>query len=295
MMTNEPEDFGSDHSNDADRTDTSDERVAGGETTPFDPSRYMRQLRGRGGSQDYLDVKFRLLWLRREHPDAEILTEHVRIDDTTAIFKATVTIPGGGKATGYGSETAADFGDFIEKAETKAIGRALNALGYGAQFAEGDEDTQPAPSMPPARRQTAPTPPPASAKPPLVAADTTPPAAQRRPAASPTPLTQRATSARPAAPIDITSAGRERPGPEPKSPARPAAEASARPAQPAADTSTESEPPLEDYSWTAFWRWARPLGFENRGAIEALIGASITNMNPAQVRDLIKEKRGEDS
>ena len=51
-------------------------------------------------------------------------------------------IPGGGSATGYGSETAKDFGDFIEKAETKALGRALIALGYGTQFAQefGEDD-----------------------------------------------------------------------------------------------------------------------------------------------------------
>ena len=114
----------------------------------FDPTPYLRQLRGRGGSQtDYLDVKHRLLWLRTEHPDAEIVTEHIRIDETGAIFKATVSIPGGGRATGHGSETAQDFTDFIEKAETKALGRALNALGYGAQFAEGeavDQRTAPA-------------------------------------------------------------------------------------------------------------------------------------------------------
>lgn len=88
-----------------------------GSGTPFNPASYVRQLRGRGGAQDYLDVKFRLLWLRREHPDAETLTEHIRIDDGVAIFKATVSIPGGGKATGHGSETAADFPDYIEKAE----------------------------------------------------------------------------------------------------------------------------------------------------------------------------------
>ena len=122
----------------------------------FDPTPYLRQLRGRGGGgQDYLDVKWRLLWLRREHPDAEILTEHVQIEPTAAIFKATVTLPTGGRATGYGSETAGDFGDFIEKAETKAIGRALNALGYGAQFGErGEEEAAAGPrpvSAPPAR------------------------------------------------------------------------------------------------------------------------------------------------
>src|SRR5829696_10296249 len=106
--------------------------------TGFDPTPYLRQLhvRGRGGGADYLDVKWGLLWLRKEHPDAEIVTELVQHDPQMAIFKATVTVPTGGKATGYGSETASDFPDFIEKAETKAIGRALNALGYGAQFGD---------------------------------------------------------------------------------------------------------------------------------------------------------------
>ncbi|CAN5731229.1 hypothetical protein BH23CHL5_BH23CHL5_25760 [soil metagenome] len=105
----------------------------------FDPSPYVHQIRSRGGaSSDYLDVKHRLLWLRHDHPDAEIVTELVRLDDQSAIFKATVSIPSGGRASGHGSETAADFSDFIEKAETKALGRALNALGYGAQFAEAE-------------------------------------------------------------------------------------------------------------------------------------------------------------
>src|SRR5919112_805974 len=106
--------------------------------TGFDPTPYLRQLHGRGraGGGDYLDVKWRLLWLRKEHPDAEIVTELVQHDPQMAIFKATVSVPTGGKAPGYGSETASDFPDFIEKAETKAIGRALNALGYGAQFGD---------------------------------------------------------------------------------------------------------------------------------------------------------------
>jgi len=108
----------------------------------FDPSRHLRQLRGKGGASDYLDVKWRLVWLRSEHPDAHIATEHVTITSDLAIFKARVTIPDGGSATGYGSETARDFGDFIEKAETKALGRALIALGYGTQFAQefGEDD-----------------------------------------------------------------------------------------------------------------------------------------------------------
>lgn len=106
---------------------------------PFDPSRHLRQLRGRSGTDGYLDVKWRLVWLRSEHPDAVITTEHVTITSDLAVFKCSVSIPGGGSASGYGSETAGDFGDFLEKAETKAVGRALIALGYGTVLSEGDD------------------------------------------------------------------------------------------------------------------------------------------------------------
>ncbi len=53
-----------------------------------------------------------------------------------ALFRAEVRLVEGGVATGWGRETAADFGDYVEKAETKALGRALAALGFGAQFCE---------------------------------------------------------------------------------------------------------------------------------------------------------------
>ncbi len=52
-----------------------------------------------------------------------------------ARFRAVVTDGKGGRATGTKSENAANFQDYIEKAETGAIGRALAALGYGTQFA----------------------------------------------------------------------------------------------------------------------------------------------------------------
>lgn len=99
---------------------------------PFDPSKYLRKLGGR----DYLEVKWRLLWLRTEHPDAVMETEMVKLDEGFALFKARVAIPNGGESTGWGSETRQDFFDYIEKAETKALGRALAALGYGTQFCE---------------------------------------------------------------------------------------------------------------------------------------------------------------
>lgn len=100
------------------------------ESKSFDPSRYLTKV----GAADYLEVKWRLVWLREAHPDATIETELVSHSDQMAIFKARVSIPGGGTATGYGSEGYSDFREYIEKAETKAIGRALAALGFGTQF-----------------------------------------------------------------------------------------------------------------------------------------------------------------
>jgi uncharacterized protein YbdZ (MbtH family) len=99
---------------------------------PFDPTQYLSKFDGR----DYLEVKWRVMWLRHEHPDARMTTEIVQHNEESgfALFRAEVEVPGGGKATGWGSETVRDFHDYIEAAETKALGRALAALGYGTQF-----------------------------------------------------------------------------------------------------------------------------------------------------------------
>jgi hypothetical protein len=102
------------------------------EAVQFEPGKYLTLIDGR----DYLEVKWRLLWLRTEHPDAVIETELVKEDGVIAIFKAQVTIPGRGTASGWGSENTQDFRDYIEKAETKALGRALAALGFGTQFCQ---------------------------------------------------------------------------------------------------------------------------------------------------------------
>lgn len=98
--------------------------------TTFDPGKYLTKV----GGADYLEVKWRLVWLRQRHPDAAIETELVTHTGDSAIFRASVSIPGGGTATGWGSESLNDFRDYIEKAETKALGRALAALGFGTQF-----------------------------------------------------------------------------------------------------------------------------------------------------------------
>src|SRR5258708_5350580 len=127
----------------------------------FNPSEHVIQIKNRGGAADYLPVQWRLVWFREQCPNGTIDTEEVEVDldreaeeeayawnsETRrsekivkrargyARFRAVVTDGKGGRATGTKSEIAASFPDFIEKAETGAIGRALAALGYGTQFA----------------------------------------------------------------------------------------------------------------------------------------------------------------
>lgn len=105
--------------------------------TTFDPGQHLTKIKG----QDYLEVKWRIAWLRAEHPDAVLSTALHSHENGRAIFSAHVQIPDGGSATGWGSETVDSFENYIEKAETKAIGRALAAVGYGTQFCDDFNDT----------------------------------------------------------------------------------------------------------------------------------------------------------
>ena len=65
----------------------------------FDPRRFVTRV----GGADYLEVKWRVYWLRTQHPDAVIATEMVSHEKSVAVFKAVVSIPGGCSATGWGS------------------------------------------------------------------------------------------------------------------------------------------------------------------------------------------------
>lgn len=133
-------------------------------TRTFNPQDHLMQLRSKDGSKDYLPVQWRLVWFREMCPHGTIDTEELEVDldremeeeayawnnETRrsekvvkkargyARYRAIVTDGKGGRATGTKSEKAVSFPDYIEKAETGAIGRALAALGYGTQFT-GDE------------------------------------------------------------------------------------------------------------------------------------------------------------
>jgi len=102
---------------------------------PFNVRRYLIRVRG---GQEYLPVAARLAWFRDEHPDWSIETETLLLDveRQVVVFRAIVKDPNGRViATATKMETGSDFADFVEKAETGAIGRALAMCGYGTQFA----------------------------------------------------------------------------------------------------------------------------------------------------------------
>ena len=100
----------------------------------FNPQEHLTQVKGK----DYLEVKWRLVWFREEHPDWTIDTEFLILDmdQGVAVCQATISDENNRQlAKGTKTEYKASFFDFVEKAETGAIGRALAALGYGTQFA----------------------------------------------------------------------------------------------------------------------------------------------------------------
>ena len=85
--------------------------------------------------KDYLQVMYRLVWFREEHPDWSIQTEYLQLTEVHAIARAVVVNDKGFMmATAHKREDKAHFTDYTEKAETGAIGRALALVGYGTQF-----------------------------------------------------------------------------------------------------------------------------------------------------------------
>lgn len=104
-------------------------------TSNFDPKSKITKTQGK----DYLEVKWRIVWFREEHPKGGIVTEVINED----LIKATI-IDSEGKvlATGHGSSKKQGVAKTrpYEGAETAAIGRALAHAGYGTQFTEELEE-----------------------------------------------------------------------------------------------------------------------------------------------------------
>lgn len=89
---------------------------------------------------EYLPVAWRLYWFRLDNPKGRIDSHHIilDLDKGAAVFESYVEREDGGNARMHGSETVSDWKDYIEKAQTKSLGRALAAVGYGSQFTDDE-------------------------------------------------------------------------------------------------------------------------------------------------------------
>lgn len=104
-----------------------------------DPNLDMMDLKGK----DYLVIQKRILWFIRDQRDmiasglarypytiGEVKYREIDTVNKCAYFEVVVMDVLGNEYYGEGSETASDFKDYIEKAKTKAVGRALMFGGY---------------------------------------------------------------------------------------------------------------------------------------------------------------------
>ena len=99
---------------------------------------YQLHLEDRDGTP-YLPLKWRLIWLRAEHPQAKVLTRLISHEGGLAMFRAEIRLPDGGSATGWGARSQGDNSDeldYLAYAENQALSRALTVLGYGTEFAQ---------------------------------------------------------------------------------------------------------------------------------------------------------------
>ena len=247
---------------------------------PIDPIAALRRLQANGDLDGPQATMLRLLWVRADHPDTRVETELTHLHDDLIVFRALVALPGGATATGYASETGVpgkNMAIAIERAETRAIGRALDVLGYVIAAGAGSRTTSDthAPAVVDALRKAS-----------LHRSPTGSIILPDLPDLAPTPEIDE--------PFQPESEGIAE---TPDVPAEPPARALAEPEKPTAIATAavpelgrrpapgpDDDPPLEDYTWTHFWRWARGHNLTTKGQVEQRIGRPLDNLTPADVR-----------
>lgn len=98
--------------------------------------------------KEYLQVAHRLVWFREMHPTGILKTTMIEHqgegENEYVVFKTEVYVETErgpmNISTGHKRESRKDFPDFVEKAETGSIGRALALAGFGTQFTGDDLD-----------------------------------------------------------------------------------------------------------------------------------------------------------
>lgn len=122
----------------------------------FDPRRFMREIIGEGENTEkqlYLDVKFRKLWFRLKHPNGKIKKSIIKLTEQLAIVESRVYLDKNDSDENYVASAMAQrwysqndkYGSkYVELAETASVGRALADAGFGLQFCDIGEESDPA-------------------------------------------------------------------------------------------------------------------------------------------------------
>lgn len=230
-----------------------------GTTEPTDPRQALRALIERGEGTSASATMLRLLWLRQDHPVATVVTETAHLTETAVVIRAMITIPQGGGGSGLAAATVDDpsaWADAVERAETNAISRALDTLGYAlerANVAPGPRQAQPAPQSP------------ESMSPQQSGPRSMPPAQSR-----PTPIQRQDDSAPP-----VVNALR-RAGTRPQS------------VPPQQEGGAEDDAHLPEYSWTGFWNTARGFGLDAK-RVEEILGRPANQSSPKEAVEALRD------
>ena len=112
----------------------------------FEPKDYLREEKNEDGISYYLDTKYRLLWFRLKYPQGKLVKIPKTLNKDYATFEVRVyadindadnNFLANGFASRYKDDTNEKFGlNFVESAETAALGRALKDAGFGTQFCD---------------------------------------------------------------------------------------------------------------------------------------------------------------
>lgn len=258
----------------------SDERMT--RLDQVDPLPLLRELIRRGEGDSATMTLLRLQWLRREEPGAQVETDIVPIDGRLIGLKARIAVPDRWSVSAHAAVELPDNpAPAIEQAEYRALSRALDLAGYAltevpANLSAPRFDTE---TDKPAETEPPEAPPPAPA--PRVVARPAVVDALRKVTPRPEPATAPEPATVPQRPQrgDFTVV-HDRRGPAP-------APAERSPAPATEDDGNDT--PLEDYSWTAFWRWAKGQGLNSPAEIAAVIGQPVDRLTPGELRTLLRE------
>jgi hypothetical protein len=112
----------------------------------FEPKNYLRKEENEEGVSFYLDTKYRLLWFGLKYENGKIVKIPKVLNREYATFEVRIyadrndaedNFLANGFASRYKDDGNEKFGlNFVESAETAALGRALKDAGFGTQFCD---------------------------------------------------------------------------------------------------------------------------------------------------------------